>query len=136
MACWQSSRPSCCISAGVRCDRAGLARSTRRARRRMARSLTHQNDATIGQGAPRNAKRTSAWRHSARRGRTGCRRASIWRWGSALVSIGLTIPVVAAVLIIIKQPIELGLGPKDQVLLAITLIVSVITFGTGRTTVL
>jgi Ca2+:H+ antiporter len=48
----------------------------------------------------------------------------------------LTIQVVAAVSIIIKQPIELGLGPKDQVLLAITLIVSVITFGTGRTTVL
>jgi Ca2+:H+ antiporter len=56
--------------------------------------------------------------------------------GSALASIGLTIPVVAAVSIIIKQPIELGLGPKDQILLAITLLVSVITFGTGRTTVL
>ena len=56
--------------------------------------------------------------------------------GSALASIGLTIPVVAAVSIIIKQPIELGLGAKDQVLLALTLVVSVITFATGRTTVL
>ena len=56
--------------------------------------------------------------------------------GSALASIGLTIPVVAAVSIVISQPIELGLGPKDQVLLAVTLVVSVITFATGRTTVL
>jgi Ca2+:H+ antiporter len=56
--------------------------------------------------------------------------------GSSLASIGLTIPVVAAVSIFIKQPIELGLGAKDQVLLALTLLVSVITFGAGRTTVL
>ena len=56
--------------------------------------------------------------------------------GSALASIGLTIPVVAAVSIVLQQPLELGLGAKDQVLLALTLFVSVITLGTGRTTVL
>jgi Ca2+:H+ antiporter len=56
--------------------------------------------------------------------------------GSALASIGLTIPTVAAVSIIIGQPLELGLGAKDQVLLALTLLVGVITLGTGRTTVL
>jgi Ca2+:H+ antiporter len=31
---------------------------------------------------------------------------------------------------------DLGLGQKDQVLLALTLLVGVITLGTGRTTVL
>ena len=56
--------------------------------------------------------------------------------GSALATIGLTIPAVAVVSIVIGQPIELGLDPKDQVLLALTLLVGVITLGTGRTTVL
>jgi Ca2+:H+ antiporter len=56
--------------------------------------------------------------------------------GSALASIGLTIPVVAVVSIVLHQPLELGLGEKDLILLALTLFVGVITLGTGRTTVL
>jgi Ca2+:H+ antiporter len=56
--------------------------------------------------------------------------------GSALASIGLTIPAVAIVSIVLQQPIELGLDPKNQLLLALTLLVGVITLGTGRTTVL
>jgi Ca2+:H+ antiporter len=56
--------------------------------------------------------------------------------GSALASIGLTIPAVATVSIALHQPITLGLEPKEQVLLALTLFISVITLGTGRTTVL
>ena len=34
--------------------------------------------------------------------------------GSALAAIGLTIPTVALVSIVIGQPLELGLGEKDQ----------------------
>jgi len=56
--------------------------------------------------------------------------------GSALASIGLTIPTVAVFSIVLSSPVELGLGAKDQVLLALTLLVGVITLGTGRTTVL
>jgi Ca2+:H+ antiporter len=56
--------------------------------------------------------------------------------GSALASIGLTIPAVAVVSLVLHRPLELGLSMKDQVLLALTLIVGVITLGTGRTTVL
>ena len=56
--------------------------------------------------------------------------------GSSLASIGLTIPSVVVISIMLKQPIELGLNEKDQVLLALTLLVGVITLGTGRTTVL
>jgi len=56
--------------------------------------------------------------------------------GSALASIGLTIPVIAAVSIAFAKPIELGISPRDTVLLALTLLVGVITLGTGRTTVL
>ena len=56
--------------------------------------------------------------------------------GSALASIGLTIPAVAVVSIVLQQALDLGLGPKDEVLLALTLFVGVITLGTGRTTVL
>jgi Ca2+:H+ antiporter len=56
--------------------------------------------------------------------------------GSALATIGLTIPAVAVLSIVIAQPLELGLGAKDQVLLALTLLLGVITLGTGRTTIL
>lgn len=56
--------------------------------------------------------------------------------GSALASIGLTIPTVAAAAIVLGKPLELGLGPKETILLALTLFTSVITLGTGRTTVL
>lgn len=56
--------------------------------------------------------------------------------GSALASIGLTIPVVAAVGLAIGLPLQLGLEPKDQLLLLLTIVLGVITLGTGRTTVL
>lgn len=56
--------------------------------------------------------------------------------GSALASIGLTVPAVAVVSILLDQSLQLGLGAKDIVLLMLTLFVSVITLGTGRTTIL
>ena len=56
--------------------------------------------------------------------------------GSALASIGLTIPAVAAVSVALGTPLTLGLGAKEEVLLAATLLISVLTLGTGRTTVL
>ena len=57
--------------------------------------------------------------------------------GSALASIGLTVSAVAAVSILPGQPLQLGLGlgPKESVLLGLTLL-AVSTLGTGRTTVL
>jgi Ca2+:H+ antiporter len=56
--------------------------------------------------------------------------------GSSLATIGLTIPAVAAVAIALGQPLDLGLDAKEEVLLALTLLISVITLGTGRTSVL
>jgi len=56
--------------------------------------------------------------------------------GSALATIGLTIPAVAVVPIALGQPLALGLDAKDQAMLAVTLLLGVITLGTGRTTVL
>ena len=56
--------------------------------------------------------------------------------GSALASIGLTIPTVAAAVLLLGWPLQLGLGNKEAVMLALTLLLSVITLGTGRTTVL
>jgi Ca2+:H+ antiporter len=56
--------------------------------------------------------------------------------GSALATIGLTIPAVAAVSLWLREPLQLGLGPKEQLMLALTLFIGVITLGTGRTTVL
>lgn len=56
--------------------------------------------------------------------------------GSALASIGMTIPVVAAISVLMHRELTLGLIGKDIVLLLLTLFVSTITLGTGRTTVL
>ena len=56
--------------------------------------------------------------------------------GSALASIGLTIPAVATVALVMGLPLHLGLGVKDEVMLGLTLFIGVITLGTGRTTVL
>ena len=56
--------------------------------------------------------------------------------GSACATIGLTIPAVAAASLITGKELTLGLGPGDTVLLLLGLGISVISFGTGRTTVL
>ena len=56
--------------------------------------------------------------------------------GSALASIGLTIPAVAAVSLWMDQPLTLGLGPEEMTLLILTLFISTVTLATGRTTIL
>jgi Ca2+:H+ antiporter len=56
--------------------------------------------------------------------------------GSSLATIGLTIPAVAAVAIILGDDLVLGLAPRETLLLALTMLASVLTFGTGRTNVL
>ena len=56
--------------------------------------------------------------------------------GSALASIGLTIPVVAVAAIVFHLPLHLGLDPKDLVMLWVTLTVTSVTLGTGRTYVM
>ena len=56
--------------------------------------------------------------------------------GSALATIGLTIPVMAAVSLLLGLELVLGLDAKDTVLLVLTLFVATLTLGTGRTTVL
>lgn len=53
--------------------------------------------------------------------------------GSALASIGLTIPVVAIAAVVLDIPLVLGLEPKDIAMLALTFLVSAITLATGRT---
>lgn len=56
--------------------------------------------------------------------------------GSALATIGLTIPAVAATSIVLGLRLELGLPPKEMVLLVLTLMVSAMTLAGGRSTVL
>lgn len=56
--------------------------------------------------------------------------------GSAMASIGLTIPAVAAVSIATHWQLVLGLDPRDTVLLALSLLTAALSLGTGRTTVL
>lgn len=56
--------------------------------------------------------------------------------GSALASIGLTIPVVAVVSLTMGWPLSLGLDAKAMVLLMLTLLVTTLSLATGRTTVL
>jgi len=56
--------------------------------------------------------------------------------GSALATIGLTVPVVVFFATAYGLPLVLGLDPKDIVLLATALLVSVVTLGTGRTSMM
>lgn len=56
--------------------------------------------------------------------------------GSALATIGLTIPAVAVLSVIMGWPLSLGLDTKSMVLLLLSFIVSIFSLGTGRTTVL
>ena len=54
--------------------------------------------------------------------------------GSAMASIGLTIPTLAVASIWIPTPLHLGLGATQIVLLAITVVVGVLTVVPGRAT--
>ncbi|MDQ0580302.1 calcium:proton antiporter [Streptomyces rishiriensis] len=54
--------------------------------------------------------------------------------GSAIASIGLTIPAVALASVWLAGPLVLGLGPTHMVLLALTVVVSSLTVVPGRAT--
>jgi Ca2+:H+ antiporter len=56
--------------------------------------------------------------------------------GSALASIGLTIPAVAAVSLVTGTSLTLGIDEKSTVLLMLSLLVASLSLGTGRTTVM
>lgn len=56
--------------------------------------------------------------------------------GSALASIGLTIPVVGAVSLYLGQELILGLDAEGMALLLLTLVISALTLATGRATIL
>jgi Ca2+:H+ antiporter len=56
--------------------------------------------------------------------------------GSSLATIGLTIPAVAEAAYVLDKTLVLGLEQREMVLLAMTLILSMLTFGTGRTNIL
>jgi Ca2+:H+ antiporter len=54
--------------------------------------------------------------------------------GSALASIGLTIPVLSVLVIMLDLPLSLGLDPLNRVILLMTLILGGLTLSTGRVT--
>lgn len=56
--------------------------------------------------------------------------------GSALASIGLTIPAVAIVSLMTGMSVTLGIDTKSMVLLLLSLFIVMLSFGTGRTTIL
>jgi Ca2+:H+ antiporter len=55
-------------------------------------------------------------------------------FGSAMASIGLTIPAIAVASIWLKGPLVLGLDPTQMVLLAVTVVVAILTVVPGRAT--
>jgi len=56
--------------------------------------------------------------------------------GSSLATIGLTIPAVAAAAYLLDKQLVLGLDGQEMVLLLLTFVLSMLTFGTGRTNIL
>jgi Ca2+:H+ antiporter len=56
--------------------------------------------------------------------------------GSSLATIGLTIPAVALAAYVLDKQLVLGLKGQDTMLLLLTFVLSMLTFGTGRTNIL
>ena len=56
--------------------------------------------------------------------------------GSSLATIGLTIPAVAVAAYALDKQLVLGLNAPEMVLLVLTFVLSMLTFGTGRTNIL
>jgi Ca2+:H+ antiporter len=56
--------------------------------------------------------------------------------GSVLATLALTIPAAIIIAMAGRTTLELGLAPNDQVVLVLTLLTSMLTFGSGRTNVL
>lgn len=56
--------------------------------------------------------------------------------GSALASIALTIPAMAAISMMLGLPMVLGLDPEDRTMMVLTFVLSILSFGTGRTNAL
>jgi Ca2+:H+ antiporter len=56
--------------------------------------------------------------------------------GSSLATIGLTIPAVAVAAYALDKQLVLGLPAQDMVLLALTLLLGLLTLGSGRTNIL
>lgn len=56
--------------------------------------------------------------------------------GSSLATIGLTVPAVAVAAYALDKQLILGLSAREMVLLVMTFILSMLTFGTGRTNIL
>lgn len=78
------------------------------------------------------APETLAAANAARRGRT--QTSLNLAYGSAIASIGLTIPAIALASIWLDTPLHLGLGGVHLVLLALTVGVSILTIVPGRAT--
>ncbi|HZE41120.1 MAG TPA: hypothetical protein VE172_20160 [Stackebrandtia sp.] len=80
------------------------------------------------------APETLAAARAARRGRT--QTSLNLAYGSAMASIGLTIPAIAVASIWMSGPLILGLGATHMVLLALTVVVGILTAVPGRANLL
>ena len=56
--------------------------------------------------------------------------------GSAMATIGLTIPAVSAYALLSGMTLQLGLDPEEMALLVLSLFIGTVTLATGRTTIL
>lgn len=54
-------------------------------------------------------------------------------FGSVLATIALTVPAVLFISNFVNEPIQLGLAPAEMVLLGATLLMSIVSFSSGRT---
>ncbi len=56
--------------------------------------------------------------------------------GSAMATIGLTIPAISAFALMSGMTLQLGLDPEEMALLVLSLFIGTVTLATGRTTIL
>ncbi|MEM8561129.1 MAG: calcium:proton antiporter [Pseudomonadota bacterium] len=55
--------------------------------------------------------------------------------GSALATIGMTVPAVLSIGLVTGNKVILGLSPVDSILLVVTILVALVTFSSGRTSI-
>jgi len=72
-----------------------------------------------------------AWRPIAAQSVIGCQTSLNLALGSALATIGLTIPSVAVVSLMLDLPLSLGIDAKGITLLALSLMVSILSLAPG-----
>ena len=120
------------LTCAIHCREAGLSVLVITKEDRVEESNTNYAQGGIIAWREGDAPETLAASRNAARGRA---QVSLnLAYGSAIASIGLTVPAIVIATFVLDKPLVLGLEPVHMMLLALTGVVSVLTVVPGRAT--